>query len=645
LAELSTWPVATHLAPGELLRAVAAEPTLDTAHLVCLAGRWAGNGAVIAWNPQQVQIDAGPSLLDELPTVTGQEPAIGGGWFGWFAFDRPGSWFGRFDTVLRQDAAGRWWLESVAEQPDLSTMAQIIESALPPPADAVTISRLTVTERDTHLAAVERAISAIRAGALYQVNICARLHGRLTGGPPSLFARGLSALHPDYAAYLHTPDRTVISFSPELFLHRVGREVRTEPIKGTRRRTVDGPDHDDPAAVELRASTKDRAENVMIVDLMRNDLSRVCVPGSVITPELLSIRPAPGVWHLVSEVTGTLQDGAGDTDLITATFPPGSVTGAPKIRALALIDELEGEQRQLFTGAIGYSAATDTAEFNVAIRTFEVTGEEFELGVGGGITADSVPVQEWQECLIKAEPLLQLAGAPSVLETSRWPDVVDIDEGIFDALIAVDGEPVGLRDHLSRLESSCLEVFGRRLADDLAAQLIDAVKQTTGRQRVRVVVRPDDAEPSITVAAAPAVVGGLRLVSTAGRTGCWRHKWNDRRYLAAHETGVSLPLFTKGNLALETSRSNIAIVTRDGVIATPPLTDDVLPGVTRRRFLDAAGDRGWPIELRRIEVAELGLAALVLSLNASGIVEVASLDGRQLGIDARLLDEFVGWGC
>src|SRR5439155_21003545 len=227
------------------------------------------------------------------------------------------------------------------------------------------------------------------AGALYQVNICARFHGRLTGDPLTLFANGLSALHPDYAAYLRTPERTVISFSPELFLHRVGRQVRTAPIKGTRRRTVDGTYRDDRAAIELQASTKDRAENVMIVDLMRNDLSRVCEPGSVSTPQLLSIRPAPGVWHLVSEVTGTLREGAGDADLIRTTFPPGSVTGAPKISALALIDELEAEPRQLFTGAIGYSSATDRAEFNVAIRTFEITGEEFELGAGGGITADS----------------------------------------------------------------------------------------------------------------------------------------------------------------------------------------------------------------------------------------------------------------
>jgi para-aminobenzoate synthetase/4-amino-4-deoxychorismate lyase len=645
LAELSTWPVAVDLAPGDLLRALATEPTLDTTHLICLAGRWAANGAVIAWNPRQILIDAGPGALDELPTVTGQQPAIGGGWFGWFAFDQPGSWFGRFDTVLRQDDAGRWWLESIAAQPDLPTLAQTIESAPTPPAGTVSISRLTGTERDTHLAAVERAISAIRAGALYQVNICARFHGRLTGDPLTLFANGLSALHPDYGAYLHTPARTVISFSPELFLHRVGRQVRTAPIKGTRRRTVDDMDRDDPAAVELQASTKDRAENVMIVDLMRNDLSRVSVPGSVTTPELLSIRPAPGVWHLVSEVTGTLQGSAGDADLIRATFPPGSVTGAPKIRALALIDELEAERRRLFTGAIGYSAATDTAEFNVAIRTFEITGDEVELGVGGGITADSIPVQEWQECLIKAEPLLQLAGGPSVLETSRWPEVVDIEEGIFDALVAIDGELVGLRDHLSRLESSCLEVFDRRLAEDLAAQLIDAVKGTVGRHRVRVVVRPGDAAPSITVSAAGPPVGGLQLVSTSGRSGCWRHKWNDRRYLAAHENGTSLPLFTRESVAFETSRSNIAIVTREGTIATPPLTDDVLPGITRRRFLDAAGDRGWPIEIRRIDVAELNFAALVLSLNASGVVDVASLDGQQLPVDRGLLDEFVGWGC
>jgi para-aminobenzoate synthetase/4-amino-4-deoxychorismate lyase len=312
---------------------------------------------------------------------------------------------------------------------------------------------------------------------------------------------------------------------------------------------------------------------------------------------------------------------------------------------LALIEQLEDVRRGLFTGAIGYAAATGRSEFNVAIRTFEIAGDAFELGVGGGITADSVPMQEWQECLIKAEPLLQLAGAASVLETNRWPDEVDITQGIFDTILAVDGELIGLRDHLTRLETSCLEVYHRGLPSELAGRLIDAVSSTRGRRRLRVVIAPDQDEPSITVSEVGPPIGDLELLTVEGRTGCWRHKWNDRRYFARLESGTSLPLFTNGKLVYETSRSNLAIVTDSGAIATPPLTDDVLPGVTRRRFLDAAGDRGWPVELRPVEVGELFLAAVVLSLNASGIVNAASLDGRQFRVDRGLLSEFGSWRC
>jgi para-aminobenzoate synthetase/4-amino-4-deoxychorismate lyase len=655
LAELRVLPLAGELAAGDLLRAVHACPDLDSRQLLCLAGRWGGqrpdSGAVIAWNPSRIFLDGDPACLDDLPYVTGAQPdAIGGGWFGWLPFGGGPSWLGFFDTVLRQDKTGRWWLESVREDTDgadLARLAGVLTDAIGaiPAAKPVSIEGLTGTDRDAHLAAVEHVISAIRAGELYQVNVCARFSGRLVGEPLDLFSAGLTKLHPDYAAYLQTDVGTVVSFSPELFLQRHGRRVHSAPIKGTRRRTVPGDQLDDPAARELRNSAKDSAENVMIVDLMRNDLSRVCEPGTVTTPELLAIRPAPGVWHLVSEVAGTLRDGTGDAELIRATFPPGSVTGAPKIRALALIDELEQRDRCLFTGAIGYVSALDRAEFNVAIRTFEINGDRFELGVGGGITADSVPMQEWQECLIKAAPLLRVAGTALDPDASRWPEVIEISQGIFDALIAVDGQLRGLSDHLTRLESSSLEVFGRPLPADLGKRLLDAVRGLSGRHRVRVVVRAADAQPTVSVTAAGPPVERFQLISTAGRTGCWRHKWNDRSYLASFEDGSTLPLFVKGNLALETSRSNIAVLVEPGVFATPPLSDDVLAGITRRRFIDAASDRGWRVELRGVTVPELLGAGLVLSLNASGIVAVGSLDGQQLGLDQRLLDDIVSWGC
>ncbi len=163
----------------------------------------------------------------------------------------------------------------------------------------------------------------------------------------------------------------------------------SRPIKGTRSR----PGDELPARQQrelLERSAKDRAENVMIVDLMRNDLSRVCVPGSVRVPALLRAEPHPGVWHLVSDVHGTLRDGTGDGQLIAATFPPGSVTGAPKVRALEIIHELEATPREVYTGAVGYRSPVAGLELNVAIRTFEFGGGRVWLGSGGGIVAGLV---------------------------------------------------------------------------------------------------------------------------------------------------------------------------------------------------------------------------------------------------------------
>ena len=202
-------------------------------------------------------------------------------------------------------------------------------------------------------AAVRQAVSYIRRGDIFQANICLRLEADFAGDPLDAFCRAVTRLDPPYAAFLRIGDGAVASLSPELFLRRTGTDVLSQPIKGTRFRPADEQDARHEREV-LKGSAKDRAENVMIVDLMRNDLSRVCVPGSVNVPALLRAEPHPGVWHLVSDVRGTLTPGSEDARLIAATFPPGSVTGAPKIRALEIIGELEAIPREVYTGAIGF---------------------------------------------------------------------------------------------------------------------------------------------------------------------------------------------------------------------------------------------------------------------------------------------------
>ncbi len=269
--------------------------------------------------------------------------------------------------------------------------------------------RLTPSAEE-HRAAVRQAVRYIRRGDIFQANICLRLDAPFAGDPLDAFCRAVTRLDPPYAAFLRAPGGALASLSPELFLRRTGRSVQTQPIKGTRAR----PAGDQAARREreaLERSAKDRAENVMIVDLMRNDLSRVCVPGSVRVPALLRAEAHPGVWHLVSDVRGTLRDGAGDGELITAAFPPGSVTGAPKVRALEIIHELEATPREAYTGAVGYRSPVAGLELNVAIRTFEFAGDRVWLGSGGGIVADSDDDAEYRECLLKAAPLIRALGA------------------------------------------------------------------------------------------------------------------------------------------------------------------------------------------------------------------------------------------
>jgi anthranilate synthase component 1/anthranilate synthase len=205
------------------------------------------------------------------------------------------------------------------------------------------------------------------------------------------------------------PQGAVASLSPELFLRRKGRAVVSRPIKGTQRRSPDERRARQQRA-KLERSAKNRAENVMIVDLMRNDLSRVCAVGSVEVPRLLAAEPHPGVWHLVSDVRGTLGGQASDGDLIRATFPPGSVTGAPKVRAVEIIHELEASPREVYTGAVGYRSPVAGLELNVAIRTFEFHSGRVWLGSGGGIVADSAADDEYAECLLKAGPLIHAIG-------------------------------------------------------------------------------------------------------------------------------------------------------------------------------------------------------------------------------------------
>ncbi len=330
---------------------------------------------------------------------------------------------GAYDVVgAIEHATGRAWLVSTG-LPDHGPAAagrarRRLEAfaarlaAPPSPPGCVVPGPAMVTcsmTADAFRAAVRTVQAHIRAGDIFQANLTQRwtaAHGdtRTTRFAHALAERVAARSPAPFAAFLDAGDHAVVSASPERFLALRGGSVEARPIKGTRPRDPD-PTTDRALAAALSASAKDRAENVMIVDVLRNDIGRVCRFGSVEVPELCTLEAYPQVWHLTSAVTGALRADRDAFDLLEACFPGGSITGAPKIRAMEILAGLEPVPRHVYTGAIGYVDWNGDADWNIAIRTALVTPGAVRFAAGGGITADSDPDAEYEETLHKAEGL------------------------------------------------------------------------------------------------------------------------------------------------------------------------------------------------------------------------------------------------
>lgn len=658
------------LDPLDVLRALRGRPGL-----VGLVGAWCGGGAVVACDPAEVLgPDEDPfAVLDAVAAGEtdddGGAAYVGGGWIGLWGYQlgrrlerlpeppprpmpQPDHWLGRYDWVLRQDAEGTWWFESLLPEAParrvqerlLATLAEGTASEAPCRFGAFRM----VPGPDAHRSAVARTIEHIVAGDIFQANLCVRLEAGFAGDPLEAFCRGVQRLRPAYAAFLDTGDRTVVSLSPELFLRRRGREVLTAPIKGTVPLDVD------PSV--LAASAKDRAENVMIVDLMRNDLGRVCEPGSISVPALARAEARAGVWHLVSDVTGRLRAGVTDGDLLRATFPPGSVTGAPKVRAMEVVGELEATGRELYTGCIGYASPRAGLETSVVIRTLELAGGRAWLGVGGGVVADSTPEAELAECFAKAAPVLAAVGArladelaagpparaaghggtdaatrtrtvPSDLPAGPRPEPA---AGVFTTVLVRDGTPVLLEAHLDRLVTSAAAVLGRRPDRDGLERRLRAAAQAPGEWRVRLEVGPAGVHALAAPVTGPS--GAWRLVPRTVPGGLGGHKWVDRRLLATlspadAEEHTEVLLVDIDGTVLETARGSLFVVHDDGV-HTPRADGRILPGVARAAVLDLLRERGVPVHEHDLTLAGLADAAEVFVTNAvRGVVPVEECAG------------------
>jgi para-aminobenzoate synthetase component 1 len=286
-----------------------------------------------------------------------------------------------------------------------AAIQRALESKRPPRIPRSSFKSLTSSfERDSYVEAVKRVLEYIAAGDVFQVNLSQRFTACGRPDPLDLYLRLKDASPAPFAAFLHWDDLAVVSASPEWFYRTRGDQIVTRPIKGTRPRSLQ-PDEDSRLATELRNSPKDRAELTMIVDLERNDLGRVCEYGSVIVNGPMQVESFAQVHHLVATVEGRIRQGAGPIDVVRAVFPGGSITGAPKIRAMEIIDELEPNRRSLYTGAIGYFSRGGSSAFNIAIRTILVEGNRASFQVGGAIVADSDPDGEFEETLVKGRAM------------------------------------------------------------------------------------------------------------------------------------------------------------------------------------------------------------------------------------------------
>jgi len=545
---------------------------------------WLSSGPFVLFD--DARSDGAPARLyrDPVEIVSTQDPAEvpvlldrlgrGGDWAGFLTYeaglalepklahrlrpaDLPLLWFARFDAHDR--------------------LSEAELTALLPPADGgwagtprPRLSRADYTQALDHVQAL------IEAGDIYQANLTLRSDVSLAGSPLAIYAGLRQRARAGFGGIVWTGADWFLSLSPELFFALKDGKVTTKPMKGTATRGQDAAQ--DAARVDqLRHDPKQRAENLMIVDLLRNDLSRVACPGTVEVPQLFTVESYPTVHQMISTVTARLTPETGVADLIAAIYPCGSITGAPKIRAMEIIDAVETGPRGIYTGSIGRVDGNGDAAFNVAIRTLHVSAGAATgtLGLGGGIVADSRVAEEWEECLAKGRFVADQR-CFDLIETMRF----DPQEGL-----------AWLDLHLARLAASAAALDVRFDRHAVRNALQAATLRLDTPRRVRLLVSrtgqvaleigplpaPPQGPVQVTVAPLPVDPADFRL----------RHKTTDRAfYDVARQAGAGFEtIFVDPDGWLtEGSFTNI-FVQKDGLWLTPPATRGLLPGVLRAAML------------------------------------------------------------
>jgi para-aminobenzoate synthetase/4-amino-4-deoxychorismate lyase len=485
----------------------------------------------------------------------------------------PLAWFGRFDgfediapedvPALLPDAAGGW---AGAPRPKI--------------------------DRAGYDAALAKVQALISAGDIYQANLTIRAEVSTAGHPLALYAGLRQRAKAGFGGVIWTGDDWLLSLSPELFFALHDGKVTTKPMKGTSTRGAT-PEEDAALIERLQSDPKQRAENLMIVDLLRNDVSRVAAPGSVEVPQLFKVETYPTVHQMISTVTARLQPGKDAADVLRAIYPCGSITGAPKIRAMEVIDAVEETPRGIYTGSIGRVDPNGDAAFNVAIRTLHLpAGQSIAtLGLGGGIVADSRVAEEWAECLAKGRFVADQR-CFDLIETMRFDPEQGIDR---------------LDLHLARMRASAQALdfsFDRHAVRN---ELQAATFRLREAKRIRLLLAksgavaieisnlpPAPSGPvSVAVVPLPVDVSDFRLV----------HKTSDRAFYdeAKVTAGAFEVVFTDPDGFLTEGSFTTLYIERDGVLLTPPLSRRLLPGTLRSELIEAG--RAKEADLRAEDLA------------------------------------------
>jgi len=513
------------------------------AQIAATPGDWAG----------YLAYEAGLALEPRLAVLAAQRTGAAG----------PLVWFARFAKVTRMASAEvERWLETRTSGP----------GRLGPMGAAISCGG--------YAKAFELVQEAIRAGDIYQANLTFPLAGTWDGDPLAIYADVRRDARAGYGGVVWDGAHWHLSFSPELFFKLADGEARVRPMKGTAPRGVT-PQEDARFKADLAASVKDRAENLMIVDLMRNDLSRVSNAGSVKVEAPFAIESYPTVHQMVTTVRAKLAPGEDVRSLLCAIFPCGSITGAPKIRAMELIHQAERDARGVYCGSIGRIDPSGDAAFNVAIRTVRLSPDgRAVMGVGSAVVADSVMIGEWRECVVKGNFLRLSAGHADLIETMAFDPVKGI------ALLEL---------HLERMKASALTLgfsFDRHaLRNAIHALCFDL----DAPAKVRLVVSKSGAH-ALDAGPLPAPLESLTcaVLPLPVSDGDWRlrHKTTDRGFYeaglaAAKQAGAGEALFLRDDGLLTEGMFTNIFVERDGVLITPRAELGLLPGVLRRSLIEA----------------------------------------------------------